>query len=171
MSMHSNLTMHINNNDFLEGRGGLFIVALCYNNVLEKHFHKGLYYVFCKKNVITSEQVSPVNKCLLKTVNKCPLITESRHILQYISEWTTSGREFLSTVISTGSVHLVPGNFRFKNWWRTTFKAKDPLVLGRSVTLDGPRCLKYICSKCAISCICMRWGLYFAFRSLRTCTE
>ena len=33
-------------------------------------------------------------------------------------------------------------------------------------------CIKqYKCSKCTISCICMRWGLCFAFRSLRTCTE
>ena len=31
--------------------------------------------------------------------------------------------------------------------------------------------LHCICSKCTISCICMRWGLYFAFRSLHTCTE
>ena len=29
----------------------------------------------------------------------------------------------------------------------------------------------YECSKCTISCVCRRWGLYFAFRSLRTCTE
>ena len=43
-----------------------------------------------------------------------------------------------------------------------------------SRNIDQQSChymIERICSKCTISCICMRWGLYFAFRSLRTCTE